>query len=228
VLQNKGYIKFAAANSVEVICMEEIGKAEREKASTIKTYKTKDPYGDEVEYLVEFAGLTLDDLKDISNNSAVLAFMDAAGKIPYTAIVDPHTGKAIEAFGGKPTVKSLSTKIASARKKLEAEHGKGVPRKQWNELGKLEISVDLLLANEKYVEALAAQKKARAKFKRPRPAVKTRLEAMRASIDKDIGKHLDECAKNKSLSAKEKAALAKLAKALGEGKLAERAKTLSE
>ena len=181
VLQNKKYIKFAAKNSVEVISMEEIEKAEREKAKTIATYRVKDAYGDDVDYLIEFAGLTLKQLKDLSNTQKILSFMEG-GKIPYTAIVDPYTGKAIEAMKGKPTVATLTAAITRARKALEKEHGKGVPRAAWNKLGEAEIKCDLLLAESKKAEALALYRKTAALFKRPVAAVKSRLTAMRTAI----------------------------------------------
>ena len=123
MLENKAYIRFSLAHAVEVICMEEIDRAVSEKADTIATYKARDAYGDEVEYLKEFPGLTLDELKGLSSTDAVLRFMEG-GKIPYTAIVDPHSGKAMEAIEGKPSVKSLTAAIGRARAKLEKEHGK--------------------------------------------------------------------------------------------------------
>ena len=181
VLQNKKYIRFSAANAVEVIAMEEIERAEREKPKTIATYKAKDPYGDEVEYLVEFKGLTLDELKDLSSTQEILAFMEG-GKIPYTAIVDPHTGKALQAMKGQPTAKGLMSAIRKARKALEKEHGKGVDRQKWNKLLAAEIQCDILLGAEKVKEAQALHKKTAALFKRPVPAVKQRLAAMASSI----------------------------------------------
>ena len=141
VLQNKKYLRFSAKNAVEVISMEEIERAERERPKTIATYKAKDPYGDEVEYLVEFAGLTLENLKDLSNTQAILEFMEG-GKIPYTAIVDPHSGKAMQAIKGEPTVSSLTKEIKKARAALEKQHGKGVPRDQWNKLRAAETECD--------------------------------------------------------------------------------------
>ena len=214
VLQNKKYIKFAAANSVEVISMEEIERAERKQPKTIATYKTKDAYGDEVEYLIEFAGLTLDELKDLSNTQAILSFM-AGGKIPYTAIVDPHTGKAMEAMKGKPTVKSLSAAISRARATLANTHGKGVKRDAWNKLSAAEVQCDLLLAADKYIEALTLHKKTAALFKRPVAPVKLKLDAMRASIEKDARLYLEAAKKNPSLTSAQRAKLAALHKALG-------------
>ena len=189
VLQNRKYIKFSAANAVEVICMEETDRAVAEKAHTIKTYKAKDAYGDVVEYLVEFPGLTLDQLKDLSNTNAILAYLDGV-KIPYTAIVDPHSGKAIGAIKGQPTVKSLTAAIARARSALEKEHGKGIDRKLWNAIGASEVKVDQALVADKYFTALKLHADLSAKIKRPKGAAKRRLEVLRATIDKDIRAYL--------------------------------------
>jgi len=183
VLENKSYVKFSLANAVEVICMEELDRAVSEKASTIATYKAKDAYGDEVEYLKEFPGLTLEALKDLSGTDAVLRFMDG-GKIPYTAVVDPHSGEAIEAIKGKPTVKSLTAAIGRARAKLEKEHGKGLDRKLWDEIGAVEVEVDKALAESKVEEARKLYAALAAKHPRPTGAVKRRLDALRAMIDK--------------------------------------------
>ena len=181
VLQNKGYLKFSKANAVEVVSMEELGRALKEKAATVKTYKTKDAYDDEVEYLVEFPGLTLDDLKRLSDTEEILAFMEG-GKIPYTAIVNPHTGKAMHAMKGKPTVKSLTKAIKAARKQLEKEHGKGVDRKLWRELGRVEVEFDKALAAKDLKKADALVAGISKKFKRPQPAVQTRLTAMAEAL----------------------------------------------
>jgi hypothetical protein len=227
VLQNKGYLKFAAQNTVEVICMEEIDKAERDKAATFKTYKTRDAYGDEVEYLVEFDGLTVEELKGLSNTDAVVAFMDG-GKIPYTAIVDPHTGRAIEAIKGKPTVKSLSAAVLRARKVLTEAHGEGVPRKRWEALAAAEVRVDLLSIAGKYAEAWELCTKTVDGFKRPPSILKTRLETMREVLHRDIVKYVDACEKQPKRDAATRKELAAVAKALGDSALAKRAAELAK
>jgi len=227
VLQNKTYLKFAAQNTVEVICMEEIDKAEREKASTFQTYKTKDEYGDEVEYMVEFDGLTVDELKGLSNTDAIVAFMDG-NKIPYTAIVDPHTGKAIEAMKGKPTVKSLSAAIKRARKVLTKEHGDGIPRKQWDSLATGEVRIDLLSIEGRYAEALKALVKIETSFKRPPKPIKLRLVVIREALEKDIGKYIDACAAGGKLPAPKKRELTAIAKSLGDSALGKRAAELAK
>ena len=187
VLENGKYVRFSAANAVEVICMEEIDRAVSEKSQMIATYKVKDAYGDDVQYMKEFPGLTLEELQDLSATNAILQFMDG-NRIPYTAIVDPHSGKAIEAMKGKPTVKTLTAAIARARAVLEKAHGKGVDRKLWNEIGVAEVAVDLALGKEKYTEALKRHAVIAKKFAKnlsgARGPVKSRLDAMRASVEK--------------------------------------------
>lgn len=181
MLQNKKYIKFSSANAVEIISMEEIGRALKKNAHTIATYKAKDAYGDDVEYLTEFAGLTLGDLKTLSNTNAILKFMQG-GKIPFTAIVDPHTGKAMQSMKGKPSVASLTAAIKKARATLEAEHGKGVDRKLWDELGAVEVKIDLAMAADQLAEAKNLLTAFEKKLKRPKEPVKERIELLRAQI----------------------------------------------
>ena len=60
MLQNREYWRFANENAVDVLAMEEMDRAEREKSPLVATYKAKDEYGDEQEYLAEFAGLTVE------------------------------------------------------------------------------------------------------------------------------------------------------------------------
>jgi len=215
VLENARYVKCSRANAGEVVCMEELDRALSEKAKTVRTYRAKDPYGDDVEYLKEFPGLTLDDLRQLSNNEAILRFMGGKGKIPYTAIVDPHTGKAMETIEGKPTVKSLTAAIKRARAMLEKKHGKGLDRSLWEEIGEVERKIDRALVEKNFVEALEMHGKLAAKLPRPVDEVKLRLSVTREMIEKDVAELLASGkADNKEL--------AKIADALGECELRER------
>jgi hypothetical protein len=98
VLKNPEYGKFATRHTVEVITMEELDIAVAKESRNVRTYKGKDPWGEEQDYLVEFPGLTLDDLRDLSNSDA-LNYMQG-NRIPYTAIVDPHNLAEMEGLRG--------------------------------------------------------------------------------------------------------------------------------
>ena len=170
--------------------------------------------------------LTVEELKGLSNTGAIVAFMEG-GKIPYTAIVDPHTGKAIETIKGKPTVKSLSAAVSRARKLLAKEHGEGVPRKLWDGLRAGEVRIDLLSIEGKFAEALKVLAKIEASFKRPPDAIKSRLAIIREALEKDVAKYLDSCAALSALDKSQKRELAALAKALADRPLGPRAASLA-
>jgi len=125
----------------------------------------------------------------------------------------------MEAIKGKPTVKSLTAAISRARATLEKTHGKGVRRNAWNKLSAAEVQCDLLLAADKYVEALKLHGKTTALFKRPVAAVKLKLDAMRASIEKDARVYLAATEKNPSLTSAQRAKLATLRSALAKSAL---------
>ena len=71
VLESGPYAKFAAENTVEMLVTEEMDRALKDKNPLIKTYKDKDPYGDPVEYLEEFPGVTIEQLRSLSNSKAI-------------------------------------------------------------------------------------------------------------------------------------------------------------
>ena len=58
VMQNKKYIKFADKNTVEVIAIGGATAAVKSGHKKAGTYKAKNAAGEEVEYLLEFPGMT--------------------------------------------------------------------------------------------------------------------------------------------------------------------------
>jgi hypothetical protein len=189
VLQNAQYYKFANENAVDVLAMEEMDRAEQEKNPLAETVRAKDEYGDEQEYLVEFAGLTREQLRELSTSSGALQYLHGT-RIPFTAIVDPHTGEEMFAWTGVKTAKEYVAIIAEQGKALVAKHGKGVDRALWNELRRGEVKLDRLLGDGKVAEACRVFAKLAARAERPPEAVETRLEAMRAMLEREAKKAL--------------------------------------
>ncbi len=148
VLHNAKYVKFAEENTVEVVTMEESDRAIREKSRLIRTYKGKDIHGEETDYLVELPGMTLDDVQTISSaNSPALEYIQG-DKIPYHAIVDPHTLKEMEGFYGKKSAQQIIEIVGRHVKALKKQYGPGVPRKDWRRLIEREAEIDKLLVKE--------------------------------------------------------------------------------
>ena len=191
VLHSAKYIKYARDNAVEVITMEEIDVAEAKKSKDIRTYKTKDAYGDEVEYLAEFPGITMDDLKRISADTAPPIEYMQGGKIPYHGFVDPHTLKEMESVRGKRSVAQMIALIEKHKKTLKEKHGAGIERKHWRSAGQREIEIDLALAESDFLAALKAHDAMALLVKRPAEALKTRIDSAFEVIESDLAKHFD-------------------------------------
>lgn len=230
VLENGNYAKFAAANTVEMLVTEEMDRALAAKSPLIKTYKTKDPYGDPVDYLVHFPGVTIEQLRSLSN-SAAINYIAPAKKIPYTAIVDPHTLKEMEAFTGVYRPDDLIKKVKKQAKVLVNKHGKGVPRKVWNNIMESEIQIDMLLGQKKIVDAMGVYTAlARETFQQPK-IIRNRVAAAMDTILEDAEKRLKAIEKE-AASRKQRHSLkrevAQLARVLRDTPLADKAKALAK
>ncbi|MCZ6786876.1 MAG: hypothetical protein O7E54_06890 [Planctomycetota bacterium] len=195
VLHNARYVKFAEKNTVEVITMEETDRAIREKSRIIRTYKGKDIHGEDVDYLVELPGMTLEDVRTISSgNSPALDYIQG-NKIPYHAIVDPHTLREMEGFYGKKSAQQIIEIVGRHVRALKKQYGPGVPRKLWRQLVRLEAEIDNLLVKEDIAGAMKAYRTAARLFKQPPELIGERLESAYEVIADDaqvVAARLDE------------------------------------
>jgi len=227
VLQNKAYIKYSKQYTVEVIAMEETDRAVEAKSTHVRTYTVKDAYGDEVKMLVEFPGLTLEQIQDLSNGAAI-DFMEG-GKIPYTAIVNPHNLKEMQAFKGTRTANDLIDAIKKHVTVLKRKYGEGVDRGLWNRVSEGEVQVDMKLAGGDIVGALEVWKHFAPMTARQHEALKNRVTAMKTSALEDAAKRLDAIAKliADGKGRKVKRELRQLSRALSDTALAARANELA-
>ena len=212
VLKNPAYGKFAAQHTVEVITMEELDIAVAKESRNIKTYKDKDPWGEEQDYLIEFPGLTLDDLRDLSSSDA-LNYMQG-NRIPYTAVVDPHTLKEMEGLRGVKTAKELMAAITLHRKALLLQYGKGVERKLWNGVGKGLIRIDVHLGKGEIAEAMQLYRKLEAETARKPEVLKKRVRPALEVIVDEAGLRIDAIERS-MVEGKAKSAKAELTKLKG-------------
>jgi len=190
VLENAAYIKFASEAAVDVVAMEEMDRALAEKSEHVRTYKGKDLYGAEEQYLEIFPGITIDELQALSSSNAT-RYMEG-GRIPYTAIVDPHTLAELEGMKGVKTPQELIDAITRHSRPLKAAHGKGVSRKTWTGLRKSLAEIDNLLAEAKIVKALDVLRRLAAETAREGDAVKSKVDAAEAAILDAAKARLDE------------------------------------
>lgn len=228
MLESSVYADFAEKHSVEFLVTEELDRALRDKNRLVRTYKATDPYGDPVEYLVEFPGVTIEQLQQLSNSKAV-RYISTSGKIPYTSIVDPHTGKELEGVVGVRSVKEFIALISKHKKMLEQRYGKGVPRKVWNGVVESEIQVDMLLAQNKIFDAMGVYNYMARQAVRQPPIIRNRVSAALDSILEDAGKRIPAIAKEANDKKKRPALLKEaklLARALKETPLEEKAAAL--
>ena len=235
VLESKTYSKFAAQNTVEMLVTEEIDRALSESSPLIKTYATTDSHGDPIEYLEKFPGVSIEQLKSLSKSKAV-QFISPSRQIPYTSIVNPHTGKEIEGFNGVYQVKELIAKVQQHTKRLKKTYGDGIPRKIWNSVSESVIQIDMLLGQGKVADAMGVYTAVARETVRQPKSIKNRVEAALEGILEDAEKKIASIAEAakantaaKKSNHKVQREAARLSRALSDTKLAEQArKMLSE
>jgi len=132
VLQNKKYIRFAEENTVEVMALSRLEQGIEAGDRKAGTYEEKLPGGKTVEYLVEFPGLTVEDMLGLARSRA-RGYNDTR-KIPYTAIVDPHSLEKMHSFSGSASAKSIMEEVTKARRELAREHDTQVTRSDYRRL----------------------------------------------------------------------------------------------
>jgi len=127
VLQNDEYIAFADDNSVEVLSLGSIQDAGIDKKDKrADMYDGTDEEGKPVKYMKEFAGCTAEQL--IALNGSPGDQYNKTGKVPYVAIVDPHTLKEMKSMPGGGAKGNLIKAVEEAKAALNKEHGASVKR----------------------------------------------------------------------------------------------------
>ena len=180
VLQNKGYIKFAGENTVEVISVSSV-PTPNSGDKRVATYKGKDGN----DYMVEWPGLTYDQLR----NSKVSSY-NKSGGIPYVAIVNPHTGEEFVGFNGGSAGK-IKDHVAELQKQMKKEYGKGVKRSTLRKLDKDKAKIAALLAKNKISDAMgkySAMAKKAAKSEALQNYIKDSLDGILKVADRNLSK----------------------------------------
>jgi len=189
VLQNADYIRFSADHAVEVIAMEEMRRALDEKSANVATYAAKDEYGEAVRYLEQFPGLTVEQLQAL-NESEALHYMEG-GRIPYTAIVDPHSSEEIEALKGVKSAKELIEAIGRGEKRLEGARGPGMTRAAWDAMRRRRVAIDRRLAAKELGKAMEEYRLLAKEIENAPDVAKRKVGASLAVILDDATKELE-------------------------------------
>jgi len=165
VLQNKKYIKFADDNTVEVLVLSSLEKGIEKKDRKAATYKAEGPDGQEVDYLVEFPGLTPNDIFAMQRTKA--ASYNDTGAIPHTAIVDPFTLEKLQGIRGGTSSKKIMELAEDAQKKIRKAHGKpAITRRDLRKVDDAEAKVRKAIHKENVRKALDVVRKLRHKTKK--------------------------------------------------------------
>jgi hypothetical protein len=224
VMCNKEYIDFAKDNTVEVIALERLQEGVDKKEKNAETYKAK-VNGAEVEYLVEFPGLTVADMLALASSKA--GSFNHTGKVPYTCIVDPWTEEELKSFSGSTPKGDIEDAVLEIRKQFEKDHGKGVARRDVTLLAEAEADVEARASKGDYPGALGVLAKLSGKAKAWPQAMQERITA---AHDEVVAAASDVLAKIEAAGAEDKArARSELSKIMGRLKgtgLEEKAKTL--
>lgn len=222
MLQNKKYIKFASENTVEVIALSRLEEGISKNDRKAATYKAKDG----TEYLVEFPNLTVADIKKLRSSKA--GTYNNTGKIPYTAIVNPHTLEELENIRGSYSGKTLMGIVKSHKKALGKEYGKSISRKTLAKIRKQERAIQADLEKESYARALSATNKLEKSVAKQPAALIEMVGKIKAGVVAACGKKLDSLETLIGRGAKSEAAkeLGPLSRALKGTSLEERANEL--
>lgn len=189
VLQNDKYIRFAEENSVEVIALQDLRRGIEKGDRNAATYKAKDADGNMVEYLIEWPGLTAEQLESLHSSPA--SGFNRSGGVPYTAVVDPYTLSEMASLKGGSSAKSVMELVAAQRKVLEKQHGPGYGRKALRQLEEQERVVGKALESEDAPKAMGALAELERKNGNAPEGVRRRIGSLRERVLKSAGEQLD-------------------------------------
>jgi len=152
VLQSKKYIGFSEKNTVEVISLSRLAEGIEKGDPKAATYTARGPEGDEVEFLVKYPGMTVEDMQNVRRSRATS--YNRTGKIPYTAIVNPHTLEEMRGFSGGQSSKTLMEAVMEARRELTSEYGQAISRQDYRLLRASGDEVQGLVGDGEFKKAL--------------------------------------------------------------------------
>ena len=188
VMQNKDYIKFANKSTVEVLALSSLEKGIQKGDRRADRYEaTRD--GETVEMMVSWPGLTLDEIVGMRKTQA--GQYNDTGAIPYTAIVDPHTLEKMTFFKGGQSASTLIDAVKEQTKKLVAEHGKGMSRRDLAAIAEAIAEARELVAEGNYSKAISGIDKASKGAEEWPQSLSSKLSTARADVISSAEQKLD-------------------------------------
>lgn len=190
VLQNDKYIEFADDNSVEVIALQRLQEGIDKKDPKAETYDAKDEKGNPVKYLKEYPGMTVEEMLNLDRSPA--GQFNDSGKIPYTAIVDPHTLKKIQGLPGGLSAKGLMEKVEMAKEQLQKEHGPSVRRSSLRKFEQGAKEVEAQLEKAGVAKALETFRKLKGSLAKEPDTLKAKATELETKLLDVVRTKLDE------------------------------------
>ena len=162
LLQDPTYVEFAFENTVEVLALDRLEEGVEKGEERAATFAAKRG-SKKVEYLVEFPGLTVEEVVDLNRSKA--SSYNKEGSLPYTAIVDPFTVEEMRSWkGGGLKTSELVDAVKTARETLAKAHGKSKVRPELKALSEAEKACEMRRTDGNFAGAIdacaAAAKKA--------------------------------------------------------------------
>jgi len=190
VLQNDKYIEFSNDNSVEVIALGRLQEGIDKNDPKAATYDAKDEKGNPVKYLMEYPGMTVEEMLNLDRSPA--GQYNDTGKIPFTAIVDPHTLKRMQGMPGGLSAKGLMEKVEFAKEQLEKDHGPSMKRSSLRKFEQGAKDVEALLEKAGVAKALESFRKLKGSVAKEPEALKAKAAALETKLLDIVRTKLDE------------------------------------
>ena len=191
VMCNDKYIEFAADNTVEVLALQDLQKGIDAKDKRAEEYEAKDENGKKVRYMIEFPGLTKEEIIALHQSKAS-SYNDTGG-IPFTAVIDPYTEKEMQRWsGGGKSVKEIMEGVLTQKKVLNAAHGPSVSR---TVLAKVKADTKRIvdaLPKDGVAKSMAEYRKLEKSLAKEGDALKKRLEPVLAAVLEAATRLLDD------------------------------------
>ena len=189
VLMNKKYIKFSEDNTVEFMAMSRMDEGVQKGDPKAATYDAKDADGNPVKYLIEFPGMTVEDINNCARSKG--GQYNKTGAIPFTCVVNPHTEKQMQGWSGGQSAKTIMEAVEYHKKALQKKHGASLKRSDLRKFdkdaAKIQANLDKQGPGKAYTAAVSLEKK----WAKKSPALGAKAQELQEKILEVASEHLD-------------------------------------
>jgi hypothetical protein len=190
VLMNSKYIEFTEDNTVEFMALQRLDEGIEKNDPKAATYDATDKDGKAVKYLIEFPGMTVEDINNCSRSKG--GQYNKTGKIPYTCVVDPHTEKMMQAWSGGQGAKPIMEAIEFHLKNLAKKYGPSLKRSDLKKFEEAAAKVTATFAKKGPAKAYPAAVTLGKKWVKKSPALGKKAEELQEQILAAASDQLDE------------------------------------